>query len=907
VRVQPFALSLELKELSLPDADGQPMLGFKRLFVDAELASLWRGAIVLREMALDEPAVRAVLRADGRLNLADLVPPADATPAPADSEPPPLQIDALRVSAGTLDYIDSGRTPAPLTRRLAPVNLALNDFRTSATTSAKTSAEGGGFELSARSTAGEQLQWKGRLAIAPAFSSQGEFRLSSLQLPALAELLGDVLPLPPASIRSGTLGLEGRYEMALPAGRAPALKLQLPRIALDDVALRAPGESTDWVTLPSLVVADSSLALAERRVAIGSAVVRGLRVKAWLDGEGGLNLQRLVPARPTAPTAPAAPAPAASAPAWNVQFADMQLTEAHIEFEDRLRPPTKRYLIAPLSLRVQGAGSDLAKPLQVQAEAQLNERARFKASGSVTPAPLAATLQLGLQGAELMWAQPYIQPHADLGIEGGRLSASGTLNLRPTATAAAPALAFVGALQVDGFKSIDRLQGEALASFERLELQGLRVQHGPDALAIDRVLVRRPYARLSISRDRVFNVAAVLSPARSASASTPPASAAPAPAPAASATNTQASEPFPIRIRELRIDEGRLNFADASIEPNFAAEIQALGGTVSGLSSDSRARATVALAGQVDEFAPVRIGGTVQPFAYDHFTDLRLEFKNISLPVFNPYSGRFAGYNISKGKLDTTLHYQLRERKLEAAHKIRIDQLEWGAATPDQGAATLPIRFATSLLKDRRGVIELDVPVSGTLDDPQFRIGPIVWQIIKNLLTKAVTAPFALLGSLFSEAQDAQFVDFAPGDATLDAAAAARLKALAKALADKPELRLDIPIGQIAEVDRPGLAARKTGVAAPGSAAPAATAAPSAQSAAAAAAAPSPAAAASAAAGAAAAITDAELQALARERAAAVQRALLTDTGLAPERVFVTESGKVSAQGGSVRFELGLK
>jgi hypothetical protein len=187
---------------------------------------------------------------------------------------------------------------------------------------------------------------------------------------------------------------------------------------------------------------------------------------------------------------------------------------------------------------------------------------------------------------------------------------------------------------------------------------------------------------------------------------------------------------------------------------------------------------------------------------------MQLKFENISLPIFNPYSGPVAGYNIAKGKLTTALHYRIEDRQLDAQHKIRIDQLEWGDATATQGEATLPVKFATSLLKDRNGVINLDVPVGGSLDDPTFRIGPIVWQVIKNLVVKVVAAPFALLGSLFEGAEEAQFVDFAPGEAALDAATAQRLGALAKSLAEKPELRLEVPIGAAAEIDRPALAER---------------------------------------------------------------------------------------------------
>jgi hypothetical protein len=237
---------------------------------------------------------------------------------------------------------------------------------------------------------------------------------------------------------------------------------------------------------------------------------------------------------------------------------------------------------------------------------------------------------------------------------------------------------------------------------------------------------------------------------------------------------------MPIRIREVRIDAGRMDFADYFIQPNFAADINSLEGVVTGVSTNPNAHAKVDLKGKVGEFSPVTIAGEIQPFAYDRFTDIGLKFENISLPVFNPYSGRFAGFNIAKGKLTTDLHYAIVDRKLDAKHHIRIDQLEWGEATASKEAVPLPIKFATSLLKDVNGVIDLDVPVTGTLDDPRFRIGPIVWQIIKNILVKAVTAPFRFLGSLFKGAEDAQFVEFIPGDATLTATSAVKLATLAK-------------------------------------------------------------------------------------------------------------------------------
>ncbi len=247
------------------------------------------------------------------------------------------------------------------------------------------------------------------------------------------------------------------------------------------------------------------------------------------------------------------------------------------------------------------------------------------------------------------------------------------------------------------------------------------------------------------------------------------------------------------------------NFADLSVQPNFATGIQNLEGTVLGLSSKANSRAKVDIHGAVDAFSPVSITGEVNVLGPALYTDLALSFRNMELSTFNPYSGKFAGYNITKGKLTTELHYKVDGRKLDAQHHIIVDQLEFGEKTASKDAVSLPIKLAVALLKDRNGVIDLDIPVSGTLDDPTFRLGPIIWKVFVNILEKAVTAPFALLGSLFGGGPDLQFIDFQPGAADLDAAAADKGRAMVKALTERPQLKIEVPIAWVGDLDRPAL------------------------------------------------------------------------------------------------------
>ncbi len=262
-----------------------------------------------------------------------------------------------------------------------------------------------------------------------------------------------------------------------------------------------------------------------------------------------------------------------------------------------------------------------------------------------------------------------------------------------------------------------------------------------------------------------------------------------------------------MRIKTVTLTGGSALFADYSITPSFATGIVDLDGTISGLSSQPNSRAKVQLAGKVDRYAPVDITGEVNLFAAAKYSDIALNFRNMELTTFNPYSGKFAGYNISKGKLSTELRYKIEDRKLDAQHHIVVDNLEFGDKTDSKDAAPIPIKLAVALLKDRQGVIDLQVPVGGSLDDPKFRLGPIIWKAILGLLTKIVTAPFAALGALFGGGEELAYVDFSAGSAELPANQIEQLNKLASALAERPQLRLDVPVTLLAAEDSKAIAA----------------------------------------------------------------------------------------------------
>jgi hypothetical protein len=299
----------------------------------------------------------------------------------------------------------------------------------------------------------------------------------------------------------------------------------------------------------------------------------------------------------------------------------------------------------------------------------------------------------------------------------------------------------------------------------------------------------------------------------------PPAAATPTPPPAAGAGGSGGAAKGPgsrvgpsmrWSVGTLQVTRGRASFADRSVKPPAVLEVAELDVLVRGLSSEPRSRARVEATARVGG-APLSVRGSLQPYFTGDATDLAVESKGIDLTPLGPYVAKYAGYELQKGKLDVDLRYTVKSRTLAGENLARIDQFTLGEAVESPDATKLPVKLGLAVLTDKDGVISLDVPVGGSVDDPDFSIGRMVWRAIVNVLTKVMLSPFRVLGGLFGGgAPDLDVLDFAPGEAALDEAAEKKLAALEKALRERPALRLDVEGVADAAVD--GSALRRAAV-----------------------------------------------------------------------------------------------
>jgi hypothetical protein len=573
------------------------------------------------------------------------------------------------------------------------------------------------------------------------------------------------------------------------------------RIALDafdlearELAVRPAGGDEDWVKVAVLSATGASVELRESLVKLPDLRVRGLDVRAWSGKDGELNLAALAPGVAAEPS---------QAQPWRIEAPRLRVTESRIAFEDRNAPQPVHYVLAPLELDVDGYASD-APALDAALRSGFNDTGKLAVAGQWRLEDSGGAFTVDADAIPVVFLQPYLDPTTDLVLKSGEVSVEGKVEIDRRGKGRTR-VGFEGSAGLARFHSIDRELREDFIRFGQLAASRVSYSSAPGTLRVRDLLARGAFFKLVISPGSTTNIADVLSPPRLRKDAQAAAQAQTRPAAATGAAQSAKAPALALRIDKLRLVDSAAFFADLSIRPSFSTGIEELNGTIDGLSSDPAARADVMLDGKVDRYAPVEVRGRVNLLSSSAFTDLTADFSNIELPSFTPYSGKFMGYRIEKGKLNAHFHYLIDDRKLDARHKFTLDQFTLGERVDSDDAMKIPMKLAVALLKDRHGVIDIDLPVAGSLDDPAFRVGPLVWKALRNLLVKIVTAPFALIGSLFGAGEEVRFVDFPYGSATLDAAAQERLANIGKALNDRPQLKLEVPLVFDAGRDRTAL------------------------------------------------------------------------------------------------------
>lgn len=784
IRINPFALSIRLTEFEIQEQNQSAIMGFSELFIDFEpTVSLFRQAYAFKEIQLMLPFVSARILPDKKVNLLGLLPPQAETPPLAKQEKaeiPLVQVELIQIQSGVVEFRDESKRK-PVMIDVVPIEILLRNFSTKP-------GKDNPYAFTAEFGHGETFSWNGTFSLEP-LESEGTLSLANIDLVTFWRSIQDRFKF---DLRSGALDLDIRYTLDM-RGDPVNFQINEGKIGLHDFQLAEKGGTQPLVSIPSVKINEVGLDLAGRDIRVGTITTGQGRIRGWLEPDGSVNYVPLLASpdsgreeevRPPSGT----PAEIKPPEPWSIIVKTVQVDDYGVTFEDRSLSPPARMEIDDMRVTVKDVRMPFAKPMDVSAGLTLNKTGLIEASGSVGLNPMRADLRVNLSHVGLRPFQPYASRFARAEIEGGELQVEGVVRYAAKHANEEPLVAYDGKVSITDFELADPVSNKPPFAWASLALNKMAVRLNPTSVKIGEIEWRKPSIQVVVDSDGALNLSRL---ARGADDST---GATAAPTPAANQSKPAGKGKItPIAVDTVKLVNMETMFIDQSIDPPVITGIQDLSGTIKGLSSKEIARAKVSLAGKVDKIAPIKIQGQINPLSEDAYTDLKITFDNMNLIAASPYAGKYAGYPITKGKLYLDLMYQVSKKQLHGENKVVIDQFTFGEKTDSPDATSLPVRLAVALLKDRHGKIEVDLPVRGDLNEPDFKYGRVLLDALVNLITKVATSPFAAIGNLVGgSGEDLQYIAFDPGSAELTDADRSKLQSLEKALNERPALRLEV-------------------------------------------------------------------------------------------------------------------
>ena len=782
IAFNPFALQLRVAGLDLIDADGWRVLSLESAFINLQTDSLTRNAFSFREVHVSglHLSIRRYTEVDNNLSrlaqrwsesAAPAVPPLPADET-QESTLPRVLIADLQVQGSSLGLTDNVPT-VPFIALIDSLDFQIENLSTLAESPA-------GQTLSLTMGNGSRMDWSGTLSLAP-LRSQGEVVLRGPYPALLYEYLREQLP-----VRLAEGWLESRldYTFALADDGGVQLGVEGLQLTLSDLSIFARNSGALLARLPEIALSGGAFDLGDRSASVQSLRLGRFDLRPERFEDGAINVLQLLPA--AAADEPPVPAgqgstPSAAAP-WSLRLDELVLDSWQIGLVDRV--PAQDVAVA---LEVEARLTDLVNqpevPFTLDAVVNVSSGGTLRAVGELSVLPqLDASLEVLVEALALPVLQPYIDGLANIALEDGRVALAGNLLSSPGH------LRYEGTVGLEALRIQDTLQGEPLFRVGALEVSALTLDVAEETqLSIGDLRISEPYARVEIAADGSTNLGRIMV----ADATAADAGAA---EPAANTDDVPAAVLPALQIERIRIDSASADFSDRSLPLPFAVLMTNLNGEVSAMSTRSSEPARVRLEGQVDEFGLASIEGRLRPLAFNELTELTLQFRNLDIPTLSPYVIKFAGRRIDDGAMDVDLVYTISDNQLSGDNALRLRDLVLGDEVPHPDALDLPLGLAVALLKDRNGVIDLAVPVTGDLGNPQFNYGGVIRSALANIIRNIVSAPFRFLATLVGGAEEADIgvIAFRPGRAELAPPEREKLLTLASALTARPQLQLSL-------------------------------------------------------------------------------------------------------------------
>ncbi|HXV80589.1 MAG TPA: DUF748 domain-containing protein, partial [Candidatus Binatia bacterium] len=786
--------NIGIQELRLQEKNDAPLLNLPAFDVVIDALGVFAQKATVKSVTVQSPELHVTRNQDGTLNLASLVEenkpqkPSEQKEKPAetkkDQKPFGYRVEEIVIDQGKVIFTD--RSPEkPFEKRLENIHAEVKELTNEPEKKATT-------EVSFQSDTKEQFNYSGTLQLTP-LVVEGQVDVKSFQLKGLRPYYQDVLAL---EVTEGLLDLTTNVVVAHKQDEPPETKLSDLNAALRSLRLDVPGTPQPLWRTPLLAIKDSTVDVEKKSIVIGSFESRDGNGFIRRNQDGSINYDRLI--KTQAGPSETKKSEQEDTGEWAVQIKRSALDRFRITFEDRMLNPPARMTVSAISARGENHSNAKNARARVRMQARINDKGRLRLAGTLGIRPVGGRLNVDTQAIEIVPFQPYLADQVNFSLTSGEVSNKGVVIV--DMDGGAPKVNYEGNFQVADFASVEKDGSQDLLKWKSLELGGIKFALEPMQLRINEINLAEFYARLILGADGRLNLQDLTVQKEPASEAVEP-----APAKAAEPPVATPSDQKQISIGKINLQGGNVNFSDFFVKPNYSANLTGVEGSISELKPETPG--DVAIQAKLDNAAPVDIRGKINPLSKDLYMDIAANATEIELNPMSPYSIKYIGYGIERGELSFKVKYKVENRKLDAQNQIILDQLTFGEKVESPTATKLPVLLAVGLLKDRNGVIDVSLPISGSLDNPEFSIGGIILKIIFNIITRAASSPFALIGGAFGggSGEELRYIEFDYGRSNLSESAERKIKTIATAMSNRPALELDISGRVDPANDREGL------------------------------------------------------------------------------------------------------
>jgi hypothetical protein len=748
ITFNPFTISSSLTAVKLIDNDSTLWFSSDQIQLDIHLWKTLFKHLSIANVSIDKPYANLIADKDNNLKYPQL------NPSQSNDEDIKLllDIDLIEINKGNINYLSS------FGNKEVNINLQQIAFHHQQFTTQDKSTT---FELSFVTNNNEETQLTGQFNFAQ-LKLDLNWKLNNWLSATIFELLSDennqILGL---NNHTGTINADGTLSINNLQTTLP--QIHINQLQISQLSTEHTNNSQPQINIPELTINDIDIDLNKQLININSINSSDTELSLEIDENYALiwpelnqqNMQQDSNSNENSN--------------WLYQLNQVNLSNTLVKLNKHNKGQNHLNNIYLSDITVNNISSKKQQSTDIKITLNVDKQGQVEIAAQVILQPFELNTDIKVSDINIAEFKTWLPTNLNLSIEQGLLSLQQKVSLKGAQYTS------TGRLGLKDLKILDNNKQEFLV-LKQFEIMGNRIDSKSKTISLTEIKLDQAQGSLTITDDQQLNINQLVAPS----------------------TDVQDSDSdkndWIIEINAIKIIDSKTDLTDQSIDPHYHTELSKLNGSINGLSSSNLSKAEVDLSGVLDTYGKINISGQINPLSDDAYTDLSIEIENLSLENFSSYSAKFLGFPITRGKADFQLKYKLNQNLLKGFNGLKFKQLKFGDKNQSEDAISLPLKLAVSLLTNGKGIMKIDLPVNGNIDDPEFSYGGIVFKAMFKLITGIVASPFKLLGKLIPGGAelDLSGILFKAGTVELAQDEEKKLHAMQKIIEQRPAIILEL-------------------------------------------------------------------------------------------------------------------